>query len=480
MVSPQRSEEFMRDCGSRATLALAVEREGTAGARRHVLDAPFALVGRDERNQLCLPDGQVSRRHAYLQTIAGGVFCVDLGSRTGARWNGEARPAGWVAPADCLGIGPFTLRLAADAPELPPVDGPDLLDPLAADTAPPSVPWALELPDGLRWRINRPLTLVGKASRCKLRPNTTEASRFHCALVRAPAGVWVVDLLSSRGTYVNGERVLSALLQEGDELRIGRVVLRLRGEAAAGGSGVSVALGDGDGAACLSPPGPDPLAAAAEGDGAEGKAAPSFPDRALLPRAPAAAVPDLSPAAARPPATPGTSRPEVPETLLGPVINQFSLMQQQMLEQFHQTMVMMAQVFGNLHRDQMTLIREELNQLHQVTEELQSLHVELARRSPAEAAVEVGLPRFAEADLGTVGVRATGGEHAGAVPPSCPTDQAPAAQSGAATRPQPARVRPPAAEGAESIHAILRQRLEALEEERKSRWDKILRFMLGR
>jgi hypothetical protein len=155
------------------------------------------------------------------------------------------------------------------------------------------------------------------------------------------------------------------------------------------------------------------------------------------------------------------------EALLGPVLSQFSMMQQQLLEQFHQTMVMMAQVFGNLHRDQMALIREELTQLHQVTQELQTLHVELARRPPTEAAVEDGLPQSA-------GARTAGGEHAVAAPPARHPPAQPAA------RPQPDRPPPPVGEEADNIHTLLRQRLEALEAERKSRWDRILRFMMGR
>ncbi len=444
MPSPEQTEEFLRDCGARPGLAVEVEREGAAVPRRHVLDAPFALVGRDERNQLCLPDCEVSRRHAYLQALAGGVFWVDLGSRTGARCNGEARLAGWLLPANRLEVGPFTLRLAADVPG-PAAPGGGPFDPLAADAGPSSdPPWALELPGGVRWRVNRPLALVGKSSRCKLRPNTPEASRFHCALVRAAAGVWVVDLLSSRGTYVNGERVPWALLREGDELRIGRVRLRLRGEASPLAGGVSVALGDGAGAACLSPE--------EAGPPVEGAAVPAG---ALLPRAPA---------------LPATASPELQEAILGPVINQFSLMQQQMLEQFHQTMVMMAQVFGNLHRDQLAVIREELTQLHQVTQELQALHVELARRPPAEGAGQEVPPPTEDGDRAQRGGDA---EAAPSAPAPAPAPQPP-------PRPRPDRPSTRQGEAAETIHALLRQRLEALEAERKSRWDRILRFMRGR
>ena len=137
-----------------------------------------------------------------------------------------------------------------------------------------------------------------------------------------------------------------------------------------------------------------------------------------------------------------------------PVIGQFSLMQQQMLEQFHQTMLMMAQMFGNLHRDQMALIREELNQLHRVTQELQTLHVELAARSAEGAGGPVAPPPAEKA--------------------------APAAAPPAGPPPEPPLAAPPRPESPERIHALLRQRLASLEAERKSRWDRVLHFMLGK
>jgi pSer/pThr/pTyr-binding forkhead associated (FHA) protein len=466
MLTPQRREQFLRDCDAPSPPVLEVEREGRAGTTRHALEAPFALLGRDERNDLCLPDEQVSRRHAYLQVVAGGLFCVDLGSRTGVLWDGEARTAGWVAPGDRLQVGPFTLRLAEGPPRLAPPEGPDRFDPLGADPAPPA--WALELPGGLRWRVNRPLALLGKSSRCKLRPNDPEASRFHCSLVRAAGGVWVVDLLSSRGTYVNGERAGCDLLEEGGELRVGRVVLRLRSEGSAAG-GVSVGLADGAGAACLPAAGPDVPADADEG--AAGPEAPAPPHHPLLPRAPSGSLEGLAPTALRPLSFPAPPSSELQEALLGPVVNQFGLMQQQMLEQFHQTMVMMAQVFGGLHRDQMATIREELNQLHRVTQELQALHVELARR-PAEGGPKPGRPAEG-VTAGPAGGAAAGGRAPAPEPAGAPPEAAPRGPRPSAPPPLP----PP---GAEAIHDLLRQRLAALEEERKSRWDKILRFLTGK
>ena len=77
------------------------------------------------------------------------------------------------------------------------------------------------------------------------------------------------------------------------------------------------------------------------------------------------------------------------ESVLVPLVNQFGMMQQQMFDQFQQAIAMMVQMFGEMHRDQMKVIREELDRLHELTDELSALRTELAAHSqePADAAL---------------------------------------------------------------------------------------------
>jgi hypothetical protein len=71
--------------------------------------------------------------------------------------------------------------------------------------------------------------------------------------------------------------------------------------------------------------------------------------------------------------------------MLVPLVNQFGLMQQQMFDQFQQAMGMMLQMFGSMHRDQMEVIRAELDQIRALTEEFHSLKSELAKRTQNES-----------------------------------------------------------------------------------------------
>jgi hypothetical protein len=72
------------------------------------------------------------------------------------------------------------------------------------------------------------------------------------------------------------------------------------------------------------------------------------------------------------------------DSILVPLVNQFGLMQQQMFDQFQQAMSMLVQMFGKMHRDQMDVIRVELDRLHELTQEFQSLKDELAKRTQSQ------------------------------------------------------------------------------------------------
>jgi pSer/pThr/pTyr-binding forkhead associated (FHA) protein len=232
-MSQHTTDLFRASCGANGPLELHVSGPGWAGAGRHVFEYPFVLVGGDERSCLRLEDGEVSRRHAHLQQLRGRVFCVDLGSRTGTRWGGEPRPAGWLGPGAAVQIGPYSVELATAAPAGgDPGEGAGegwrpLQDRVNDPRLLPRV--VLEISNGhrSRWRVNRALVLVGGSSACRVRLRHESVSRYHCSLVGTPEGVWAVDLLSRTGTVLNGQPVRWAPLRDGDRLQVGAYVLRV-------------------------------------------------------------------------------------------------------------------------------------------------------------------------------------------------------------------------------------------------------------
>jgi pSer/pThr/pTyr-binding forkhead associated (FHA) protein len=66
---------------------------------------------------------------------------------------------------------------------------------------------------------------VGRASRADFVLDAQMVSRLHCRLTAGAAELEVIDLSSTNGTFVNGQRIDRARLRDGDRLGIGRVEL---------------------------------------------------------------------------------------------------------------------------------------------------------------------------------------------------------------------------------------------------------------
>src|SRR5262249_14620681 len=103
-------DAFQAGCGLQSPIALTVT-EGDTPRSAH-FDRPFVIIGRSPSSCLQLDNNKVSYRHAYLQVVAGRIFCVDLGSRCGIFWGGKKRHRGWLETGQPFQIGPYTLSIA--------------------------------------------------------------------------------------------------------------------------------------------------------------------------------------------------------------------------------------------------------------------------------------------------------------------------------------------------------------------------------
>jgi ABC transport system ATP-binding/permease protein len=78
--------------------------------------------------------------------------------------------------------------------------------------------------DSLTFRIlPGSIKTVGRAPRADFIVEAALVSRVHCRLTAGAAELEVVDLESTNGTFVNGERVARAMLKNGDRLGVGKV-----------------------------------------------------------------------------------------------------------------------------------------------------------------------------------------------------------------------------------------------------------------
>jgi pSer/pThr/pTyr-binding forkhead associated (FHA) protein len=208
--------QFRWACGLTAPLRLTIRGRGGDRTTESILDRPFAFVGGGRQNEVGLPSSGVNRRHAYLQVLGSRLFCLDLGSRAGIRWNGERQTAGWLELGAEFCIGPYTLRVSLMGDEIFESDG-------SEDFGPgPSV---LEVQRGhdspVFWTVADGVSLLGRATPCALRAADPQLDPYHAALVRTAGQLWVVDLRSGRGTRVNGRDVRLGRLRDGDILQAG-------------------------------------------------------------------------------------------------------------------------------------------------------------------------------------------------------------------------------------------------------------------
>jgi len=68
--------------------------------------------------------------------------------------------------------------------------------------------------------------IIGRSSRCEVQIDQESVSRNHCRITRGTRGFSIRDLGSTNGTYVNDELVDSIDLRDGDQVKVGRTILK--------------------------------------------------------------------------------------------------------------------------------------------------------------------------------------------------------------------------------------------------------------
>jgi pSer/pThr/pTyr-binding forkhead associated (FHA) protein len=84
--------------------------------------------------------------------------------------------------------------------------------------------------------LTREWTRIGRSLAADVRFDDPTVSRRHALIVRQADGVRVLDDRSLNGVFVNGERVEWSVLADGDEIVVGRHVLRFVDVPATGAS----------------------------------------------------------------------------------------------------------------------------------------------------------------------------------------------------------------------------------------------------
>jgi FHA domain-containing protein len=78
---------------------------------------------------------------------------------------------------------------------------------------------------GKRHRISKRTTVIGRSQGCDIRLDDANVSRRHAELRQQGTSYWIVDLGSTNGVEVNGNRVERAKLEDGDAVTVGETRL---------------------------------------------------------------------------------------------------------------------------------------------------------------------------------------------------------------------------------------------------------------
>ncbi|MDR8014462.1 FHA domain-containing protein [Ectopseudomonas guguanensis] len=176
-------------------------------------------IGQDSRNQLVLGDAGIASFHAEIRQDHGYYYLSDTGQ--GATWVNEQRVGTrfQLRDGDRLRLGAVELLL---------------VDPAKSAARPEAAAprWFLQViqgeHQGRKFHVHGSMTF-GRSSKCELCFSDLELSRRHCEFFLKDDVLEVKDLASANGVMVNQQKVRTAVLQPGDQLKMGSVTLLVIG-----------------------------------------------------------------------------------------------------------------------------------------------------------------------------------------------------------------------------------------------------------
>ncbi len=197
------------------------------------------IIGRARSTDVCLPDMAVSTRHTEIRLKGNDYAVVDLDSRNGTEVNGKAivahRPR-ILKNGDAISIAGFRVyfKLGAVVGKGEPRDVSAVhAREMLARTGEKAALETLMVVDGpskascFRLPPCPSSLVIGRDSDAEICLDDRDVSRSHAQIVVEPEGVFVRDLDSRNGLFVEAEKVDAARLAHGMCFRVGRTTLVL-------------------------------------------------------------------------------------------------------------------------------------------------------------------------------------------------------------------------------------------------------------
>jgi pSer/pThr/pTyr-binding forkhead associated (FHA) protein len=184
-----------------------------AGQPAFALYRPVIVVGSGKKPHILLNDPTVSHSHAVLIQTRQGVYFRDLASRTHTILNAKSQKEGLLKTGDTLTIGTYSFIFNTSQQVNP--------------AAPRAAAGALDVAgEPFPSPIDGRSVLIGNRRGCEIRISDDEISTTHALVFELDGRRFIRDLNSRTGTFLNGKAVHQAELNFGDEIRVGKTVIR--------------------------------------------------------------------------------------------------------------------------------------------------------------------------------------------------------------------------------------------------------------
>ena len=178
------------------------------------LKSDEALVGRDSGLAVAIPLDGVSRQHARIHWDGRAYWLEDLKSTNGTLLNGQRIVRERLRHLDVITLGKtaeliFVLR---------PVERG-----LVRQHGIVGASLVADSPDAIPHEIGMGEVTLGRSAACNIVAESGAVSKVHARIERTVDQLVLTDLNSSNGTFVNGAKVMTALLSDGDVILLAGV-----------------------------------------------------------------------------------------------------------------------------------------------------------------------------------------------------------------------------------------------------------------
>jgi len=200
---------------------------GDAVIQRFRFEDSPVTIGRARTNSIVVENLSVSRNHARIRLEDGAYVLTDLNSANGTFVNGVRVNKAQLNGGDVISIGKHRLAFSVGEAAATATTTASAR-PLAFDE---SLAAVLRVTEGRQagefFHLDRQEMAIGRACCNDIRLFDWNVGRSHAILTREQQKFYLRDLGSWRGSKVNGEPVLQAELNDGDELLLGDTRLEL-------------------------------------------------------------------------------------------------------------------------------------------------------------------------------------------------------------------------------------------------------------